>query len=189
MVDEFSSFARMPSPIIHSEDLVEITKQATFLMDLSHKGITIETDFPESPIYFDCDARQIGQALTNIIKNASEALQDQEGGKISIKLSEEENAATIVVSDNGKGMPEGMIDRLTEPYVTTRSKGTGLGLAIVKKIMKDHGGNLVLENNTDMGASSTLIFRKNKDVEQNTDVSIVEEDLRAKSNIRIVHGA
>ena len=86
-------------------------------------------------------------------------------------------------------MPEGMIDRLTEPYVTTRSKGTGLGLAIVKKIMKDHGGDLVLENNTGMGASSTLIFRKNKDVEQNTDVSIEEEDLRAKSNIRIVHGA
>lgn len=189
MVDEFSSFARMPSPIIQTEDLVEIAKQATFLMDLSHKGIMIETDFPDQPIYFDCDARQIGQALTNIIKNASEALNEQEGGKICIQLRDDENISKITVSDNGKGMPEGMIDRLTEPYVTTRSKGTGLGLAIVKKIMKDHGGNLVLENNADMGASSTLIFRKSKSVEDDEDQLTENDDLRAKSNIRIVHGA
>lgn len=188
MVDEFSSFARMPSPIIHTEDLVEITKRTTFLMDTGNTKIDITTDFPDHTVTFNCDAGQIGQALTNIIKNASEALSGLEDPKINVSLTESEKAICIIVSDNGKGMPEEMMDRLTEPYVTTRAKGTGLGLAIVKKIMKDHGGDLSLENNEEEGARATLVFNKEAKLEkdqQNTS----EEEVKEKSNLRIVHGA
>ena len=187
MVDEFSSFARMPSPVIKREDLVEITKQAAFLMDVGSNNIKITTDFPDRPIEFDCDARQIGQALTNVIKNATEALTDQKDAKIKISLIDEDEVAQIIVSDNGKGMPEGMIDRLTEPYVTTRTKGTGLGLAIVKKIMKDHGGNLVLENNKGEGASVKLIFTQSTNIQ--TDEKPDDENEKSESKLRIVHGA
>ena len=182
MVDEFSSFARMPSPIIQSENLVDIAKRATFLMDLDSNEIEISTDFPTDEVRIDCDARQIGQALTNIIKNASEALVDQENAKINITLLHDDQTTSIKVVDNGKGMPEGMIDRLTEPYMTTRAKGTGLGLAIVKKIMKDHGGDIILENNKGAGASATLVFKQ----VMMDDNKITEEE---NNKIRIVHGA
>ena len=192
MVDEFSSFARMPSPVIQKEDLVEITKQVTFLMD-SGNNIEISTDFPSHPVEFNCDAGQIGQALTNIIKNASEALEEQNDAKIDVSIRDDDKQAVIVVSDNGKGMPEGMIDRLTEPYVTTRAKGTGLGLAIVKKIMKDHGGNLILENNEDQGARAKLIFNKELDADAEDGNDNTEdgqgEEKDMKSKLRIVHGA
>lgn len=193
MVDEFSSFARMPSPTIHEEDLVEIAKQSTFLMDLGSNEIEISTDFPDHPVKVECDARQIGQALTNIIKNASEALADQGNGKINISLVYDEDTALITVSDNGKGMPEGMIDRLTEPYVTTRAKGTGLGLAIVKKIMKDHGGDLVLENNEGPGASAKLFFKRIVTFKHNAqdDLGVDGRSIEKseESKLRIVHGA
>lgn len=185
MVDEFSSFARMPSPVMNDENLVDIAKQATFMMDIGSKGIKINTDFPDHPVKVDCDARQIGQAMTNIIKNASEALVDLNNGEINVSLNEDDDQVIIMVSDNGKGMPEGMIDRLTEPYVTTRAKGTGLGLAIVKKIMKDHGGDLVLENNEGAGATSKLVFNKVVDIATTED----EKTIEPKDKIRIVHGA
>ena len=189
MVDEFSSFARMPSPVIQQEDLVEITKQSTFLMDVASNDITITTDFPEEPVYFECDARQIGQALTNVIKNATEALVDLKNGSIKISLAANEKRIAINVSDNGIGMPEEMIDRLTEPYVTTRSKGTGLGLAIVKKIMKDHGGDLILENNKEAGASTTLIFKRAALGQSDFDGDENDSTDQNESKIRIVHGA
>lgn len=189
MVDEFSSFARMPSPVIKNEDMVEIAKQATFLMDVANNDIEITTDFPGHAVYFDCDASQVGQALTNVIKNASEALVDQKDAKIEISLEENERRIVIIVSDNGIGMPEDMIDRLTEPYVTTRSKGTGLGLAIVKKIMNDHGGDLILVNNKGAGASAKLVFKRSSqsDREQKDNAeNMIDEN---ESKIRIVHGA
>lgn len=188
MVDEFSSFARMPSPIIQTEDLVDITKQATFLMDVGSTDIKISTDFPDHKVEFECDARQIGQALTNVIKNATEAIVDKKDAQIEISVVEDENATSIIVSDNGVGMPEGMIDRLTEPYVTTRAKGTGLGLAIVKKIMKDHGGDLVLENNKGVGATAKLIFKHSSDT-QSVEEADNEIETNSESKIRIVHGA
>lgn len=187
MVDEFSSFARMPSPIIQTVDLVEITKQAAFLMDVAGNNIEISSEFPKEPIKFECDAGQIGQALTNIMKNAAEALEGRDDGKIDVSIEESDECTSIIVSDNGKGMPEGMIDRLTEPYVTTRSKGTGLGLAIVKKIMKDHGGDLILENNEDQGARATLRFNKKTGPQSESDEMMDQKDV--KSNLRIVHGA
>jgi|TARA_R110002096_G_scaffold436056_1_gene666474 two-component system, NtrC family, nitrogen regulation sensor histidine kinase NtrY len=187
MVDEFSSFARMPSPIMHPEDLVQLAKQATFMMDIGSYDIKITTDFPDHPVEIECDSGQIGQALTNIIKNASEALSNQKDASIDIRLTDDDKQVLIIVSDNGKGLPEDMIHTLTEPYVTTRSKGTGLGLAIVKKIMKDHGGDVSLENNKGEGASVTLIFKKEGSKSEGHDQQTKEE--KVESKLRIVHGA
>ncbi len=187
MVDEFSSFARMPSPIMHPEDLVQLAKQATFMMDIGSYDIKITTDFPDHPVEIECDSGQIGQAFTNIIKNASEALSNQKDASIDIRLTDDDKQVLIIVSDNGKGLPEDMIHTLTEPYVTTRSKGTGLGLAIVKKIMKDHGGDVSLENNKGEGASVTLIFKKEGSKSEGHDQQTKEE--KVESKLRIVHGA
>ena len=139
MVDEFSLFARMPGPVMQSEDLIELSKRAIFMMDLSSHNIKITADFPSFPVEIECDSGQIGQALTNVIKNASEALTNQPNALINIKLSSENAKVLITVSDNGKGWTENMIHTLTEPYVTTRTKGTGLAVAIDKNIKKDNG--------------------------------------------------
>ena len=187
MVDEFSSFARMPGPIIQRENLIELAKRAIFMMDLGSHNIKITADFPSKPVEIECDGGQIGQALTNVIKNASESLINQKDALINIKLLSKDDNFLIIVSDNGKGLPEDMIHTLTEPYVTTRTKGTGLGLAIVKKIMKDHGGDLSLENNPDKGASVTLFF-KNVDA-KNVNSGQQLEKQKIKTKLRIVNGA
>lgn len=187
MVDEFSLFARMPGPVMQSEDLIELSKRAIFMMDLSSHNIKITADFPSFPVEIECDSGQIGQALTNVIKNASEALTNQPNALINIKLSSENAKVLITVSDNGKGLPENMIHTLTEPYVTTRTKGTGLGLAIVKKIMKDHGGDLSLENNIDEGATVTLFFKGLDLKDMNNDEHHKKPTIENK--LRIVNGA
>ena len=191
MVDEFSSFARMPSPVMQSEDLVQLAKQTTFMMDHGNLDIEITTDLPNHPVEIECDRGQIGQALTNVIKNASEALSDQNDASINVKLIDDDNEVLIIISDNGKGLPENMIHTLTEPYVTTRSKGTGLGLAIVKKIMKDHGGALNLENNKGEGASVSLIFKKDSSQSEDDDQQSdeLDEEVIVESKLRIIHGA
>lgn len=125
-------------------------------------------ELPATPVLALCDARQIAQALTNILKNAVEAIegrqaadhQDLPRGKIELQLLVSEGAVTIRVGDNGKGLPHEDRHRLTEPYVTTRAKGTGLGLAIVKKIMEDHHGQLLLADNPGGGAAVTLVLQR-----------------------------
>jgi two-component system nitrogen regulation sensor histidine kinase NtrY len=165
MVDEFSSFARMPAPVIRDEDLCEVARQAVFLARNGYPNIVFETELPADPIVMACDARQLGQALTNVIKNAVEAIEGREGtdlpqGRVVVSLTRNDDRATILsVRDNGKGLPAAQRERLTEPYVTTRAKGTGLGLAIVKKIMEDHGGELVLADTPGAGAVINLVFR------------------------------
>jgi two-component system nitrogen regulation sensor histidine kinase NtrY len=162
MVDEFSSFARMPSPVIKPENLKDVALQATFLARTGYPDVEFITDLPETDIVVPCDVRMIGQALTNLLKNAVEATQAVEEphkGRIVVRLSRQRNQCMITVEDNGKGLPAAMRDRLTEPYVTTRTKGTGLGLAIVKKIMEDHGGELTLEDRDGGGARVSLVFR------------------------------
>src|SRR5262249_30821709 len=114
------------------------------------------------------DRRQVGQVLTNILKNAAEAIEGREAkpgetlspGEISLALQDNGATVRVVVEDNGKGLPVVGRERLTEPYMTTRSKGTGLGLAIVKKIMEDHGGNLSWEDGEGGGARISLVFRR-----------------------------
>ncbi len=169
MVDEFSSFARMPVPVIRSQDALELVRQAAFLQRVASPQIAIEINSPPGPVMLDCDGRLVSQALTNILKNATEAIGaritagSQEPGCINIDLSVRAGRVRIAVHDNGIGLPKENRHRLTEPYVTTRVKGTGLGLAIVRKILEDHGGELLLEDDEvrsgeTFGAVVTLVF-------------------------------
>ncbi|HLY45756.1 MAG TPA: PAS domain-containing sensor histidine kinase [Stellaceae bacterium] len=164
MVDEFSAFARMPAPVLKPEDLTTIVEQAVFLERTAHPKITIEARFAARPVPLHCDARLIGQALINLIKNAIESIEARivesgpsPPGRISVRVEAAPHVA-ISVEDNGKGLPQHDRQRLTEPYVTTRTKGTGLGLAIVKKIMEDHHGELVLTDREQGGAQVRLLF-------------------------------
>jgi two-component system nitrogen regulation sensor histidine kinase NtrY len=183
MVDEFSSFARMPQPVIEPHDFLELCRQAIFLQ---------KTAFPQIKFSFHCDAEALelnidsslmGQALTNLLKNAVESIESQkknEGGKngrsenkkdkkggrkktvsmgrIEVFVVPSDDQVEVIIEDSGGGFPRQSRETLTEPYVTTRDKGTGLGLAIVKKIMEDHHGTLILEDHAEGGAKVRLIL-------------------------------
>lgn len=164
MVDEFSSFARMPRPELKPENICELVRQVVFLERNRSPDIRIELTEPEQPLSLLCDARLVSQALINVLKNAAEAVHSRDAGAteagwigITVRM-EDASKLAVVVEDNGRGLPQENRDRLTEPYVTTRVKGTGLGLAIVKKIMEDHNGDLLLEDRKDGGARVTLVF-------------------------------
>src|SRR5256884_2123143 len=145
MVDEFSQFARMPKPVIGAEDVADVVRQAGFLQRVGNADINIDVEFAEDPMPARFDRRLISQALTNIIKNATEAIAavspgELGRGRIRVWAGREGDDIVIDVIDNGVGLPKENRSRLLEPYVTTREKGTGLGLAIVGKILEDHGG-------------------------------------------------
>jgi two-component system nitrogen regulation sensor histidine kinase NtrY len=151
MVDEFSRFARMPKPVIAAEDVADTARQAVFLMRVGHAEIDIDVDIAEDPMPARFDRRLISQAITNLIKNATEAIAavpPAELGKGSIRVfaAREDDDILIDVVDNGVGLPKENRSRLLEPYVTTREKGTGLGLAIVGRIIEDHGGRIELRD-------------------------------------------
>jgi two-component system nitrogen regulation sensor histidine kinase NtrY len=151
MVDEFSRFARMPKPVMAAEDIAETVRQTVFLMRVGHSDIDIDIEIAEDPMPARFDRRLIAQALTNIVKNATEAIAavpaDQLGrGKIQVTASRDGADVAIDVIDNGIGLPKENRNRLLEPYVTTREKGTGLGLAIVGRIVEEHGGGIELSD-------------------------------------------
>ncbi len=150
MVDEFSRFARMPKPVMEQEDVADTVRQTVFLMRVGHAEIDIGLDLGEDPMPARFDRRLISQALTNIIKNGTEAIaalpEGSGKGRIEVSTSRENGEIHIDVIDNGIGLPKENRTRLLEPYVTTREKGTGLGLAIVGKILEDHGGGLELHD-------------------------------------------
>jgi two-component system nitrogen regulation sensor histidine kinase NtrY len=165
MVDEFSAFARMPTPVMKAIDLSETCQQAMFLQRNAHPKVSFSFSQPDSRPTVPCDSRQLSQAVTNLLQNAANAIdgrvadgRDLPKGQVRMILDYTDGEAWITVEDNGKGLPVVDRDRLTEPYVTTRTKGTGLGLAIVKKIMEDHGGRLVLEDRPGGGARVSLAF-------------------------------
>ena len=153
IVDEFSKFARMPEPQTRQEDLMSLLREAVLLQEAGQPDVRFETDMPEGAVWADLDATMISQALTNLIKNAGEAIESlqekgaPDGHRPTIRISGEMTGeeAVIRIADNGIGLPEDR-SRLFEPYVTTREKGTGLGLPIVKKIIEEHGGLLTLED-------------------------------------------
>ena len=154
MVDEFSRFARMPKPVIEGEDVADTVRQAVFLMRVGHPEIDIEVELKEDPLRAQFDRRLISQALTNIIKNATEAIEqvppEELGkGRIEVIAGREDEDILIDVIDNGIGLPKVARARLLEPYVTTRAKGTGLGLAIVGRVLEDHGGRIELKDASD----------------------------------------
>ncbi|MDP3659714.1 PAS domain-containing sensor histidine kinase, partial [Phenylobacterium sp.] len=150
MVDEFSAFARMPAPKFAEHDAAELLRAAVFAQRVASPDIKVELQepAPETPLL--CDGRMLSQALTNVLKNAAEAVNARRDaaprtkGRITARLVIDDDGVAFEVVDNGVGLPVRDRDRLTEPYVTTREKGTGLGLAIVKRILEDHGGDLLL---------------------------------------------
>lgn len=156
MVDEFSRFARMPKAVIAADDVADTVRQTVFLMRVGHPEIEIEAEIAEDPMPARFDRRLISQALTNIIKNATEAIAalppDAAKGRIKVVASREGGAIVIDVIDNGIGLPKENRARLLEPYVTTRDKGTGLGLAIVGRILEEHGGSIELGDAPDVAA-------------------------------------
>ena len=170
MVDEFSSFARMPKAAPEPQELASIVREATVLQRVSSSDIDIELDVRAGELVFPFDRRLITQAITNLVKNARESIETrlqqapEPRGHIVVEAGVEDGHPFIRVTDNGVGLPRENRNRLAEPYMTTREKGTGLGLAIVKRIMEEHGGRLVLEDAppTDgiQGARVTLQFDK-----------------------------
>jgi len=150
MVDEFSAFARMPAPKFAKLEATELLRAAVFAQRVASPDFTVELEEPAADAVLYADGRMIGQALTNVLKNAAEAVEARRArapklkGRITARLVVDEAAVAFEVEDNGVGLPAKDRDRLTEPYVTTREKGTGLGLAIVKRILEDHGGELEL---------------------------------------------
>jgi two-component system, NtrC family, nitrogen regulation sensor histidine kinase NtrY len=151
MVDEFSRFARMPKPVMTMDDVTDTVRQVAFMHRVGNAEIDIEVEVAEDPMPARFDRRLISQGLTNIIKNAGEAVAavppDQLGrGRIVVSAARIDSDIVIDVIDNGIGLPKENRSRLLEPYVTTREKGTGLGLAIVGKILEEHGGRIELRD-------------------------------------------
>ena len=169
MVDEFSAFARMPLPVIKPEDVGRVAREALILQRSAHPEIVWSTEIPERGPVAPCDKRQLGQALTNLLANAADAVAmrvrpDGEPGHIELSVVQADGTVRLAVADNGVGLPHDRA-RLTEPYVTHKPKGTGLGLAIVKKIMEDHGGSVTLDDRSGTvdatnGAIVTLLLPK-----------------------------
>jgi len=174
MVDEFSSFARMPAPNMRQADLSEICRQVAVLQRSAHPNIEIVANLPKAALKLRCDRRQVSQAMTNLVQNAVDSILDRKPssgqksppGRIEISVRRTKGETVVEVEDNGPGLPSALQHRLTEPYVTTRRKGTGLGLAIVAKIMEDHGGQLFLENlPAGTGARVRLVFNESSTTE------------------------
>jgi len=169
MVDEFSSFARMPAPRFTACDPSELLREAVFAQRVAAAAVGVELVEPLPSLVLYADRPMVGQALTNILKNAGEAvaarraiaLREGDGDRpgISAQLVVEDGTAVFIIEDDGMGLPAKDRDRLTEPYVTTREKGTGLGLAIVKRICEEHGGELKLADAETLGGARVcLIF-------------------------------
>ncbi|HET9354869.1 MAG TPA: ATP-binding protein [Sphingomicrobium sp.] len=165
MVDEFSNFARMPKPVFQQENIHEIARAALFLHEVAHPGIAFSIDPPAAKIPLVCDRRQLSQALTNVVKNAVEAIEVRrnrgesnfEGDRVDVKVRRDGDQVVIEVTDTGVGLPEDR-ERLTEPYMTTRVRGTGLGLAIVKKIVEEHLGEIAFLDRVGGGTHVRIAF-------------------------------
>ncbi len=167
MVDEFSSFARLPKPVFRDEDALDLVRQAVFLQEVAHSGIAFNVASSELiDREVRCDRHQFGQAMTNVLKNAVEAVEARAAeakgkyaGEIAVTMRDAGEAIVVTIEDNGVGLPADR-DRITEPYVTTREKGTGLGLAIVNKIVDEHGGDMSFASAPSGGTRVTLRFAR-----------------------------
>ena len=165
MVDEFSNFARMPKPVFREENIHDIARAALFLHEVAHPGISFALDPPTGDIRLVCDRRQLGQALTNVVKNAVEAIearrnrgeQNPDGDRIDLSIRRSDDQMVLELTDTGVGLPQDR-ERLTEPYMTTRVRGTGLGLAIVKKIVEEHLGEIAFLDRPGGGTRVRIAF-------------------------------
>jgi two-component system nitrogen regulation sensor histidine kinase NtrY len=167
MVDEFSSFARLPKPVFRQEDAVDLVRQALFLQEVARPEIDFSFSAPEKVPPLACDRHQFSQVMTNVLKNAAEAIESRRKdaeldyrGKIAVEAGADARFFTVTVSDNGVGLPSHGTERILEPYMTTREKGTGLGLAIVKKIVEEHAGEMSFAGNEAGGTTVTVRFAR-----------------------------
>jgi len=166
MVDEFSSFARLPKPVFRGEDPVDLARQALFLQEVARPDINFAFVADADLGIIACDRHQFGQAMTNVLKNAAEAVEARQKtadadyrGRISVTLKGSAEDVVVTVTDNGIGLPQDR-ERIVEPYVTTREKGTGLGLAIVNKIVEEHGGEMTFAAGDPDGSVVTMRFAR-----------------------------
>ncbi len=164
LIDEFSSFARMPEPEIKLDNLSKCLNESFLLFSNSHKNIKFNIYTAKEDLYFQFDKFQISQCFNNLIKNAIEAVEKIPNPSISINLSSDKNNIFIEVIDNGIGISKEMAAKIFEPYFTTKNKGTGLGLSIVKKIIEDHNGKIKIEKNKQMAGTTSLIIFENTNV-------------------------
>jgi two-component system nitrogen regulation sensor histidine kinase NtrY len=176
MVDEFSSFARLPKPMFRAEDASDLVRQALFLQEVAHAEIAYSFACDEPQVPIQCDRHQFGQAMTNVLKNACEAIETRSKGedvdfkgRIAVTLAGDRDTVTVSVTDNGIGLPADR-ERILEPYMTTREKGTGLGLAIVNKIVEEHGGEMAFTAEPGGGTRVTMRFAR-EPLAQHTDSS------------------
>ncbi len=173
MVDEFSAFARMPAPKFEATSANELLRQAVFAQRVADPDTEIDLEEPQGDVLLMCDGRMVGQALTNLLKNAGEAIAARQlaapepPGRMIARLTVDSRGLAFEIEDNGVGLPTANREQLTEPYVTTREKGTGLGLAIVKRILEEHGGELLLLDAASLtGAKTVLRFPPSAVIEQ-----------------------
>lgn len=163
IVDEFSSFARMPKPVFRSEVMADIARHALFLHEVAHPEVRFAFSMEKDDLHIVCDRRQLGQALTNVVKNAVEAVEAriaveaEHKGCVDMRILERGEKVAIEVQDNGIGLPRER-DKIIEPYMTTRAKGTGLGLAIVNRIVQEHGGVIQFEDAPGGGALVRIVL-------------------------------
>ncbi len=182
MVDEFSSFARMPKPRMETQNLIDSVREAVFMQKVAHPDINFATELDSGPLIGRFDSRLISQALTNVIKNAAEAIEAiqadfPEKGIIRVRAYSEDEFLIVDIIDNGRGLPKVNRQQLLEPYITTRKKGTGLGLAIVRKVMEDHGGSIQLMDSpmeTDNGRGAMMRLRIPAALRESESVEITE---------------
>ena len=181
MVDEFSSFARMPKASLERDDLAECVRRVVFLMRVAHPEITFEEHLSKTSLPMRFDRRLLSQALTNIIKNATEGIAAHEPGRpgrirVDLTVGTE---VVLDITDNGKGFPKEGRQRLLEPYMTTRAEGTGLGLPIVSKILEDHGGGLELLDAPDGQGARVRLHFPNRELPQDAAVSPQDDAMTA----------
>jgi two-component system nitrogen regulation sensor histidine kinase NtrY len=186
MVDEFSAFARMPAPVFAAHDAAELLRQAAFAQRVAEPDVVLDVTEPPDDLTLVCDGRIVGQALTNVFKNAGEAIAARRAaeprirGHIRASIAVQPNGIAFVVEDNGVGLPAKDRDRLTEPYVTSRAKGTGLGLAIVRRILEDHGGELQLADaDPAPGARIRLLFPSSRAADATKDAARNDQKVKA----------
>ncbi|MBA4783211.1 MAG: PAS domain-containing sensor histidine kinase [Rhizobiales bacterium] len=182
MVDEFSSFARMPKPTFAKGDMRECLKEAVYVREVAQPELRFAIDLPAEPMIGYFDERLMSQAITNLVKNAGEAIQkpeDDDGafqGRIILRATADRDQMVVEIIDNGRGWPKENRNQLLEPYMTTRKKGTGLGLAIVVKVVEDHNGRVELLDAPDFaetgrGAMVRLTLPTHSDMAENAEAA------------------
>ncbi|AWG38849.1 PAS domain-containing sensor histidine kinase [Bacillus velezensis] len=141
-------------------NLKKIISEVTALLETQAnlKGIFIKTDYEHDSMYINGDQNQLKQVFINLIKNAVESMPD--GGTVHIIMTEDEYSVNVTVKDEGDGIPENVLKRIGEPFLTTKEKGTGLGLMVTFNLIKNHQGAIQVDSKPDRGTAFHITFPK-----------------------------